>query len=133
MNNFGAIQAPYGRFYSGMTLREAKENGTDKSFWRRDFHNLDKNKDGVLSVNEIMKERKRESLIDKITAGVFTVLGAHDLINSRNSKWKWFWLAIDGYIAVSSILRANRIDRENKEIEKHFASIRRPNRTIMNA
>ena len=121
MNNFGLIQAPYGRFYAGMTLKEAKANGTDKSFWRRDFRNLDKNKDGILSVDEIMKERKRESNLEKITAGLFAAFGLFDFIKSKPGAWKYFWIGVDAFIAGTSISRAHRIDKENRKIEQQLA------------
>ena len=66
------------RYYAGMTLKEAKIKDLEKSFWRRDFHNIDKNGDGVLSVDEIMTERKRSSKINKIMAAGFTGLGVLD-------------------------------------------------------
>ena len=34
------ITDPSGRFYAGMTIQEARLDGTDKCVWRRDFYNL---------------------------------------------------------------------------------------------
>ena len=41
MNNSPIIFDATNRYYAGMTLSEAKKLGIDKSFWRRDFHNID--------------------------------------------------------------------------------------------
>ena len=56
------IMCANNRYYAGMTLKEAKVKDLEKSFWRRDFHNIDKNGDGVLSVDEIMTERKQQQI-----------------------------------------------------------------------
>ena len=56
------IMCANNRYYAGMTLKEAKVKDLEKSFWRRDFHNIDKNGDGVLSVDEIMNERKQQQI-----------------------------------------------------------------------
>ena len=133
VQNFSNIKAPYGRFYAGMTLKEAQLNGTDKSFWRRDFHNLDKNKDGVLSVNEIMKERKRESNIEKITALIFGAFGIHDLMtfNKTPGVWKYLWLGLDALVTADSAMKAYKIDKKNQQIKQQLEQTRNNNTTFI--
>lgn len=111
----------HGRFYAGMTLNEAKRNGTDKSFFHRDFHNLDKNKDEFLSVQEILDERKRSSNIDKWTVGLFGVWGVVDMLTARGSaSWMMLDLMIDGFIVISSAMSAYKTDKGTQRIEKRL-------------
>lgn len=120
MNNSPIIFDATNRYYAGMTLTEAKKLGIDKSFWRRDFHNIDKNRDGVLSTDEIMNERKRASKIDKVMAGVFAGWGIFDIIDSIKSKskgWLIAGLAINSYLVFNCISRAVKNDKHTKEYE----------------
>ena len=120
-NNLSFVTDPHGKFYAGMTLKEAQSNGTDKSFLHRDFHNLDKNKDGVLSVEEVMNERKRSSKVDKWTAGIFGTLGVLDLFSNRSSKlWYALDLILDTYIVTTSLISAKRIDKGTERIENEL-------------
>lgn len=105
------------RFYAGMTLKEAKARDVEKSFWRRDFHNLDKDGNGVLSVDEVMNERKRSSKMNKITAAAFTALGVFDAVTGKGKWWTLLDLAFDGLIACHSLSRAIKTDKRTKEYE----------------
>lgn len=133
-NNVSFVVDPHGKFYAGMTLKEAQKNGTDKSFWHRDFHNLDKNKDGVLSVNEVMNERKRSSKIDKWTAGIFGTLGVLDLLSNRGSKlWYAVDLLLDAYIVATSLISANKIDIGTERIEEQLRNMEGSKNLSVNA
>jgi len=105
------------RFYAGMTLKEAKARDVDKSFWRRDFHNLDKNGDGILSVDEVMNERKRSSKMNKITAAAFAALGVFDAVTGKGKWWTLLDLAFDGFIACHALSRVIKTDKKTKEYE----------------
>lgn len=118
MNNITLITDANNRFYAGMTHKEAQARGVDKSFWRRDFHNLDKNGDGVLSINEIMNERKRSSKINKFTAAAFAALGVVDGLTGKGKWWTLLDLAFDGFIAVHAFSRAVKTDKQTKVYEK---------------
>lgn len=118
MNNMPLITDANNRFFAGMTLEQAKIQGTDKSWWRRDFHNLDKNGDGVLSINEVMNERKRSSKVNKFTAAAFVALGVVDGLTGKGKWWTLLDLAFDGFIAVHAYSRAAKIDRKSKEYEE---------------
>ena len=59
MSNVKTFVTHNNRFYEGMTLQEAKRLGRDKTWWRRDFNDIDTNKDGVLSAEEIFAERDK--------------------------------------------------------------------------
>ena len=48
------------KFYSGMTLEQAKQKGIDKKFFGTDFEKIDFDKNGVLSNSEILHEREAE-------------------------------------------------------------------------
>ena len=121
VNDLRFVTDPHGRFYAGMTLKEAQIDGTDKSFWHRDFHNLDKNKDGVLSVTEVMNERRRSSKIDKWVAGVCGMLGVADMFVDRGSKAMLaFDLLLDGFIVISSLVSAYKTDKGTERIEEEL-------------
>ena len=49
-----------GNFHVGMTADEAKEKNLFKTKLGRDFTDIDKNGDGILSADEIIKEREKE-------------------------------------------------------------------------
>lgn len=109
------------RFYAGMTLAEAKRNGTDKSWWRRDFYNLDKNGDGVLSVDEIMNERKRSANLNKIGAGLMAGIGVIDMISNRGSKlWLIGDLVLDTFFSYFCLNKAIKTDKQTKMYEEQI-------------
>ena len=118
MNKIPLITDATNRFYAGMTLNEAKRLGVDKSFWKRDFHNVDKNKDGVLSVDEILKERKHSSNSDKIVAGIFASWWIFDAFTTKSKGWLLAELAFAAFAIYNCLSRALRNDKKTKEIEK---------------
>lgn len=101
-------------FYAGMTIDEAKKKKLDKSVFNRDFSDMDKNKDGILSNIEILQERKveadRASLYSAgmacVGLGVLCVPGAQ-----IEGAAILFGSAINGADAI-------RIDKENEEYAK---------------
>lgn len=117
MNNFSLITDASNRYYAGMTLDDARKLGIEKSFWRRDFHNIDKDKDGILSAGEIIKERRRSSKINKITAAAFAGLGIFEAITEKSKKWLIVTLSLDAFIIASALAKALKIDDKTKKYE----------------
>lgn len=117
MNNSPIIFDVTNRYYAGMTLAEAKKLGIDKSFWRRDFHNIDKNSDNILSADEIIKERKRSSKQDKIMAGIFAGWGIVDALTTKSKWWLLTSMAIDTFFIYNCLSRAFKNDKQTKEYE----------------
>lgn len=118
MNKIPLITDTSNKFYAGMTLREAQRLGVDKSFWRRDFHNIDKDKDEVLSVDEIMRERKRSSTSDKVIASIFAGWGLFDAFTEKSKGWLIAELAFDALVIFNCLSRASKNDKQTKEYEK---------------
>lgn len=78
-NGFRPVLSVYGgRYYSGMTRTEAVQRGIDKRILGRDFIQIDRNKDGILSDEEILNERVTE----KRRAGI-----EHSLITAGLALW----------------------------------------------
>lgn len=117
MNNFSLITDASNRYYAGMTLDDARKLGIEKSFWRRDFHNIDKDKDGILSAGEIIKERRRSSKINKITAAAFAGLGIFEAITEKSKKWLIVTLSLDAFIIASALAKALKTDDKTKKYE----------------
>ena len=111
-----------GRFWSGMTLKEAQQNGVDKCKFRRDFYNLDKNCDGVLSVQEVMNERERDARIDKFSAIAFASIGLLDYLTSSSKGERAFWLGIDAVCAAMSWFSYNKINNDTQKYKEMLAN-----------
>ena len=114
-----------GRFHVGMTLEEAKARGVDKCTFRRDFRNLDKNRDGVLSVNEVMNERKRDANIDLLSAIGFGACAFLD-----NSK---AWLLFDSFVTGANLFNYFAIKNQDKVYKKMIKNAEQNNRLNVNA
>ena len=126
-NNINSIHNSNGRFHVGMTLKEAQAKGVDKCTFRRDFYNLDKDCDGVLSLQEIMEERKRDANTEKWTAigwGAFSIL---DFATYRNKSSKIIWGIIDALVIGFSAFNYFKIKKQDEEyqkiIDKHNSKI----------
>lgn len=118
MNNSILIQDPSNKFYAGMKLAEAKRNGTDKSFWSRDFSNIDTDGNGVLSVDEIMKERKKMAKRARNTGLFWGALAVADMIIPASRFGRMFDLIIDGALVFASFNKMNKINNKTKEYEQ---------------
>ena len=111
-----------GRFYAGMTLKEAQLKGVDKCTFRRDFYNLDKDGDGVLSVREVMQERERDARIEKYSALAFASLGLLDYVTSKSKGERAFWIGIDALLGAFSWYNYNKINNETKKYNEMLAN-----------
>ena len=117
-NNNVKITNCNGRFWEGMTLKEAQLNGVDKCKFRRDFYNLDKNRDGILSVNEVMNERERDAKIEKFSAIGFGTIGLMDYFTGGGKGKRAFWLGVDALCAVMSWYSYNKINNETQKYKE---------------
>ncbi len=122
--NANLITNANGKFYAGMTLDEAKRNRTDKMLFRRDFKNIDKNGDGVLSVDEIITERKRSASNNKGWAVGFGITGLIDCINDAFHSWGMalIGLVITGALVGLELRDAKRTEEGTKRIEDMLAN-----------
>ena len=77
-SNSKIIRTANGVFHTGMTLDEARMIGRDKCVLRRDFENLDKNKDSILTNDEILLEREREAKMLKLDAILMAGFAIYD-------------------------------------------------------
>ncbi len=118
MSQIPKIKDTNNKYYAGMTLNDAKLLGIEKSFWHRDFHNIDKDKNGILSVEEIMAERKRSSNSDKVIAGIFAAWGVIDALTTKSKGWLAAGLAFDALVIFNCLSRAKRNDKQTKEYER---------------
>lgn len=116
--NLESIKNSNGRFHVGMTRKEAQDKGVDKCTFRRDFYNIDTNCDGVLSLQEIMEERKRDANTEKWTAigwGAFSIL---DFATYRNKSSKIIWGIIDALVIGFSAFNYFKIKKQDEEYQK---------------
>ena len=121
-SNEKVIKANAGTFYPGMTLQDAKAIGRDKCFFRRDFYNLDKNGDNVLSKEEVMKEREREAKVllgDSILMGLFAIAEVIYLCKSPKVANAAF-TALATACSLSSLSSYKKKVKLNEEIKKEF-------------
>lgn len=116
------LKANGGTFYPGMTLQEAQKIGRDKCFFRRDFRNLDKDKDGILSKEEVMKEREREAkvlLADSIIMGAIAIAELIYLWKSPKVANAAF-TALATVCSLSSLSSYKKKVKLNEELKKEF-------------
>lgn len=118
MNNSILIQDPSNKFYAGMKLAEAKRNGTDKSFWSRDFSNIDTDGNGVLSVDEIMKERKKMAKRARNSGLCWSTLAITDMFIPQSRFGRVFDVLIDGALVFASFNKMNKINNKTKDYEQ---------------
>jgi len=117
--DYNYITDPSGKFYAGMTRKEAELDGTDSSFWHRDFNNLDKDKNDILSVEEIFEERSRVSKNHKISAALFASFAALDAILPSSSKGEKFaFLLLDAAFIIIDLVGIHDISKGNKRYQR---------------
>ena len=125
ISNLKFITTGNGKFYAGMTYAEAEEQGLAKRVLRTDFTDIDLDKNNKLSINEIIKKREKEIKGEYFGAGLIGFLGLCDFITISNSvKSKIFWLAVDLFIVIASILKAENLKKGNEDFEKIANSLK---------
>lgn len=116
------LKAGGGSFYSGMTLQDAKDSGLDKCFFRRDFSNLDKDGDNILSNEEIMREREREVKVLKADSIILGLCSIAELVfvctAPKISNVLVFALATAITFSTNSVRKKN--EKLNEELRKEF-------------
>ena len=123
--NQSVLRTGSGVFYSGMTYNDAVLMGRDKCLLRRDFSDVDKNKDGILSNAEILQEREKEVKrlkIDSIIMGIFALTDAVATIR-RPSLWNLAFTTLFAGFTVDSISTKNKLQKAN-DIVRQQISIR---------
>ena len=121
-SNSKIIRTGNGVFHTGMTLDDARLIGRDKCFLRRDFNNLDKNKDNVLTNDEIILEREREAKMlkwDAILMGAFAVWDIVATIK-RPSIFNAVFAALFTGFSIDSIGRKNKMDNANEILKQQL-------------
>ena len=116
------IRTTNGIFYSGMTLHDAKMIGRDKCTLRRDFSDLDKNGDLILSNSEIIQERKREAKRSVVEGAVMSVFALDDFFRLRKgfSLWNVGFGLLFSFFAVEAFSRSKKIKESNEYIKQNF-------------
>ena len=119
VNNLNFITTANGKFYAGMTYADAEKKKLAKRVLLTDFTDIDLNKNGKLSIDEIIKRRKKEIKNEYITAGIFALSALYDSISSHHSAAsKLFWLALDLFIVITSLLKADNLKDGNRNFEQ---------------
>ncbi len=115
------------KFYAGQTKEEAINRGIYERTWRRDFTNIDTNDDGVLSVNEILKERKRVNKEDKTEIALGTALIAIPDMLVHGISAAALWVPV----TLGLILYNANYSRNNKKIcnyiQENNIDVNKPN------
>ena len=118
MNNSILIHDPSNKFYAGMKLAEAKRNGTDKSFRSRDFSNIDTDGNGVLSVDEVMNERKKMAKRARNSGIALSAIAVADMFIPQSRFGKMIDLIIDCAIIFGAFNDMFKINNKTKEYEQ---------------
>lgn len=122
-SNSKLIKTTDGIFYTGMTRDEAKMIGRDKCLLRSDFEKVDKNKDNVLTNDEIMFERERQAHLckwDAILCGIFALDDARHLIKGRVDLWNVLFCALFTGFAIDALNRKKKIEAANTELKNQL-------------
>lgn len=121
-SNSKIIRTANGVFHTGMTLDEARMIGRDKCVLRRDFENLDKNKDSILTNDEILLEREREAKMlkwDAILMGAFAIWDIVATIKHPNLFNAIFAALFTGF-SIDSIGRKKKMDNANAILKQQL-------------
>lgn len=121
--NKPVIRTGNGVFYSGMTLNDAKMMGRDKCILRRDFSDVDKNNDGILSHEEILNERDKEVKRLRVDALVMGAFAAYDAIGltKRFSLWNLAFAGLFTAFTIDSVSRSNKLAKANQELKQRLS------------
>lgn len=126
MNSVSLITDVSGDYYAGMTPKEVMLLGKEL----KTFNKIDKNKDGILSTDEIIKIRKKQSMqykigtIGSLGGGLLTGIGevmASTTPGTKASKVLGF--ALTGMFilgAIFGIYKSVTIDKETKQFKKEL-------------
>ena len=126
ISNSNIIHCSGGRFYTGMTRDEARQIGAEKNVFRRDFNNIDKNKDNVLTNDEILLERECEANRLKIDTVLCSLFALDDIFWAvKGSKgmrlFHSLFAALFAGIAISSVSQKKRMDATNDRLRQELS------------
>lgn len=112
-----------GDFYAGMTQKEAIEKQLYSRKLRRDFQDIDTDRDGVLSVKEIIEECDTLAKRKNNIGIAFLGLAILDL-SIRNNSFieKALDMTIDILIAKFAFNQRNKINNDANEYRKQFSA-----------
>lgn len=121
-SNSKMIRTTNGVFHTGMTLEEARLLGRDKCVLRRSFDKVDKNKDEILTNDEILAERDREAKMfgwDAVFMGAFAVLNIA-LLFKRFNIFDVLFGGLFTTFAIDSISRKSKLKNVNEELKQQL-------------
>ena len=126
ISNSKMIHSISGRFYTGMTREEARAVKSEKNFFRRDFNNIDKNKDDILTNDEILLERELEANRLKIDTVLCSLFAVDDIFWAvKGSKgmrlFHSLFAALFAGIAISSVSQKKRMDATNDRLRQELS------------
>lgn len=122
--NTKRVKTASGVFHTGMTLNDAKMIGRDKCVLRRDFGNIDLNGDNVLTNDEIMAERKRESKVlgwDALICGLFAADDWIRIARGGRGVLNFVFAGLFTACAIDSISRKKKLQKVNEEIKRQLS------------
>ena len=121
--NQNTLKTTTGVYYSGMTHNQIQGDTYVSNKIRKRFEKIDKNKDGVLSNEEIIDERKKETKKAGILLGILALCtGAYwtgYVINGKKMSDLIFSGAMTG-LTLTQLVKIYKEAKENKEIETKF-------------
>ena len=119
INDLKFIRTGDGRFYAGMTQSNTEKKKTVKRPLGKSFSDIDLDKNGRLSIDEIIKRRKKEVKNEYTVAALVGGLGLCDVLFDINSPMiKLIWFALDVAIVIASLLNAENLKEGNKDFEE---------------
>ena len=114
-NNYIKIYDPSNKFYAGMHKNEAIQNGTFNTLMFRDFKNIDKDQDGILSVNEIMNERNKMSKRYNTSKYIWLVLTIANIFAKYKMIPKLINSIILGFVTSSVFIAHKKLKQDTNE------------------
>ena len=131
ISNSKMLHTASGRFYTGMTREEARQLGSEKNTFRRDFNNIDKNKDNVLTNDEILLERELEANRLKIDTVLCTLFALDDIFwafkgNKSMRLFHSLFAALFAGVAISSVSQKKRMDATNDRLLQELSQPANP-------
>lgn len=123
--NQNTLKTTTGVYHTGMTYNQIQGDTYISNKVRKRFEKIDKNKDGVLSNEEIICERKRETKNAGILFGILALgAGANWAIYLKNGKRisDLIFAGIASGLTLTQLGKLCTEAKENKELERKLAA-----------